>query len=179
MNQILIDENKELMDAYFKLYDATSTIKDKELKRLLEILISPEALSNKAQVARLPTNLRAERILDHFNLDPESYRSLLDIVPNYHFISSSSGVGYRFLIHPRLTDDIYQELIKKASQEKDGLRELETLTNRCIQTVINQLDDHTPTIITAKKKAKKIKNREYKDILRVLQEGVVKINNLV
>jgi hypothetical protein len=181
MNKTPVDSNKELMDAYFRLYDATSVIKDKELKKLVNILISPKSLSNKSQIVRLSVNLRAERILDHFNLDSESYASLLDIVPAHFFITNNSGVGYRFLMHPRLNEGIYQELIKKASQEEGRLQDLLELTEQCIHSVMRELGytpDYTPSL-TKDQSGKIITDSEYRHILMVLQDGLMKINNII
>lgn len=160
----------EAYKSYHRLYNSKTKVNNKELEKLVNSLILTKDIDK-----ILSIEIRAERILDHYNLNNEQYRHLFNILPTSVIVNRFNGVGYRFLIHPCLTKEIYKELIKRSVQEENGLEQLKELTTQCIQAVeenIKYSHKSSKNIIMYfldNKRLNKITPKQNKKILCILQ----------
>jgi hypothetical protein len=160
--------------AYYTLYSsAAGKLSQKTLDELVAVLLSSDAGE-----ADFPLTQRAERILDQFRLNKTQYHELIDLLPLSDLLHPNGGVGYRFLIHPNITDDVYQNVIDRIGNDKKMLKEFQILTESCIRSVINSLTTFTSYTRRwqQKKNANIITPMQYAHILRVLQRGENKLD---
>lgn len=160
--------------AYYVLYSsAAGKITQKTLDELVAVLLT----ADEGQ-ADFPLTQRAERILDQFRLNKTQYQELIDLLPLSDLLHPYGGVGYRFLIHPNISDEMYQHVIDRIGDNKDLLKEFQSLTESCIRSVIDSLTTFTSYTRRWQQKnnANIITPTQYAHILRVLQRGENKLD---
>jgi len=160
--------------AYYTLYSsAAGRISQKTLDEMVDVLLKADDGETE-----FPLTQRAERILDQFRLNQDQYNELIDLLPVSELVSSSNGVGYRFLIHPDITDVTYQNVLDRIGDNKEQLEEFQKLTESCLRSVVNSLTTVRSYVFKLQRNtdANIIRPNQYAHILRVLQRGVKKLD---
>jgi hypothetical protein len=174
-NRTWFPENAPAWDkAYYTLYSsAAGKLPQNTLDAMVEALLSADEGQTE-----LPLALRAERILDQFRLNEEQYLRLLDLLPLKYVTETTNNIGYRFLIHPNISDETFQIILDRVGNDRERLVEFQKLTESCIRHVINQFTKvrsytyrWTPGV-----SANVLTLNQYTRILRVLQKGEKKLD---